>query len=180
MIDRMEMLFAMYFLLCWAEKAGVIPVNLQQTSLLWKDTYERMAAFRSTHPNVVTIHPDHLTDISDEVVMEIARSGGFPPPKFSNRSDAIMTDKFVCRWNARVEEDNLKRIKLEEVKASRLEEYETIIKDETEEMPTTSPKEATQDDAYMYVNKRYRRNFNEFWEAERKQIESLKVGLSFA
>ncbi|CAJ0608597.1 unnamed protein product [Cylicocyclus nassatus] len=175
MIDRMEMLFAMYFLLSWAEKARVIPVNLQQTSLLWRDTYERMATFRSTHPNVVTIHPDHLIDISDDVVMEIARSGGFPPPKFSNRIDAVMTDKFVCRWNARLGETDLKKVRLGEIKAIRSDENEAVLKEEMEELPITSPEEeVNQDDTYMYVNKKYRGNFSDFWEAERKQIESLK------
>ncbi|KHJ94077.1 hypothetical protein OESDEN_05997 [Oesophagostomum dentatum] len=41
--------------------------------------------------------------------MEIARAGGFPPPRFSCREDSVMADKFVFRANVLVEETDLER-----------------------------------------------------------------------
>ncbi|KAK6734103.1 hypothetical protein RB195_017713 [Necator americanus] len=175
MIDRIEMLFAMNFLLEWAIKAKVIPKELTTATTLWRSTYEQMAAFRQMHSNVMTIHPDHLDQISEEVVLEIARAGGFPTPFFSYREEALMIDKFVYRTHVAVEETDFEK-KAREGQMRRLKISESEQKKKEKELEgntTTVGIEQSQEDP-LYVKKYRGRKMQELWEAEQKQIEELK------
>ncbi|EYC08850.1 hypothetical protein Y032_0064g3565 [Ancylostoma ceylanicum] len=176
LIDRIEMLCVMNFLLTWANSAGVIPKNLLNAATLWRNTYECMAAFRRIHTNVVTIHPDHLPQIAEEAVMEIARAGGFPSPQFSEREDAIMRDRFVYRTHVAVEETDFER-KAREGKLKRLKilESEQQKKEKEEEVTDTTVMSKGPPDEDFLKSKRYRgKKTQELWEAEQKQIEELR------
>ncbi|XGW11845.1 hypothetical protein V3C99_012930, partial [Haemonchus contortus] len=171
MLDRHEMIFSMKFLLVWGIQSGALP-KLHQAANSWLDTYDGMAAFQKIHPNVVSFHPFFIPDLFPEDMEEIVKAGGCDPPKFSDRMEYLMRDRFTYQAEGVDVTDFEKNVEVGKKKRLELEKSLGIDRQTTTTMMEVQPDE---EEATIGSKKRRKDEAEDYWASKEKQILELKA-----